>query len=252
MDKLLENQLKGPESFASRDDGYLYTGLISGLIVRIDTVALTAQPVARIGGKCEEQYQEQTCGRPLGMAFTKTGKLIGEMAQSLNSLSHCISSVCDAVYGLYLIDIDKKQEEENRISEKKYEDIVDYSPLLTPDKIINGSQNFVFNSLVMSSDDETVYLTVSSTNFHLSDSLWEVSSTPSGRVIQFNLRSQETKVLVSDISFANGIEMDPEEKFLIFCETGRARLHKYYLKGDKAGTHEVFLESLPGLPDNIK
>jgi len=236
VDKLLENQLKGPESFASRDDGYLYTGLISGLIVRIDTVALTAQPVARIGGKCEEQYQEQTCGRPLGMAFTKTGKLI----------------VCDAVYGLYLIDIDKKQEEENRISEKKYEDIVDYSPLLTPDKIINGSQNFVFNSLVMSSDDETVYLTVSSTNFHLSDSLWEVSSTPSGRVIQFNLRTQETKVLVSDISFANGIEMDPEEKFLIFCETGRARLHKYYLKGDKAGIHEVFLESLPGLPDNIK
>ena len=156
------------------------------------------------------------------------------------------------MYGLYLIDIDKKQEEENRISAKKYEDIVDYSPLLTPDKIINGSQNYVFNSLVMSSDDETVYLTVSSTNFHLSDSLWEVSSTPSGRIIQFNLRTQETKVLVSDISFANGIEMDPEEKFLIFCETGRARLHKYYLKGDRAGTHEVFLESLPGLPDNIK
>ena len=58
------------------------------------------------------------------------------------------------MYGLYLIDIDKKQEEENRISEKKYEDIVDYSPLLTPDKLINGSQNFVFNSLVISSDDE--------------------------------------------------------------------------------------------------
>ena len=78
MDKLLENQLKGAESFASRDDGYLYTGLISGLIVRIDTVALTAEPVAKIGGLCEEQYQEETCGRPLGLTFTKTGKLLGE------------------------------------------------------------------------------------------------------------------------------------------------------------------------------
>ena len=79
VDKLLENQLKGPESFASRDDGYLYTGLISGLIVRIDTGALTAEPVAKIGRPCDEQYQEETCGRPLGLTFTKTGKLLGEL-----------------------------------------------------------------------------------------------------------------------------------------------------------------------------
>jgi len=236
VDKLLENQLKGPESFASRDDGYLYTGLITGLIVRIDTVGLTAQPVARIGRRCEEQYQEQVCGRPLGLSFTKTGKLL----------------VCDAVYGLYLIDIDKKQEEENRISAKKYEDQVEYTPLLTPEKLINGSENLVFNSLVLSSDDETVYFTVSSTNFPLSSGLFEMSAKPSGRVIEFNLRSQESKVLVSEISFANGIELDPEEEFLIFCESGRARLHKFYLKGDKAGTHEVFLDNLPGVPDNIK
>ena len=85
VDKLLENQLKGPESFASRDDGYLYTGLISGLIVRIDTAALTAHPVAKIGGECEEQYQEHTCGRPLGMAFTKTGKLLGDIRTGITS-----------------------------------------------------------------------------------------------------------------------------------------------------------------------
>lgn len=236
VDKLLENQLKGPESFASRDDGYLYSGLISGLIVRIDTVALTAEPVAKIGRPCEEQYQEETCGRPLGITFTKTGKLL----------------VCDAVFGLYLVDIDKKVEEENRITEKKYEDLVEYTPLLSPDTLMNGSQNFVFNSLAVSQDDQTVYLTVSSTNFPLSDCLWEVSASPSGRVIQYNMVTQETKVLVSHISFANGIELDPAEEFLLFCESGRAKLHKYYLKGEKAGTHEVLIDSLPGLPDNIK
>ena len=141
-------------------------------------------------------------------------------------------SVCDAVYGLYLIDIDKKQEEENRISKKKYEDQVDYTPLLTPDKVINGSENLVFNSLVLSSDDETVYLSVSSTNFPLSSGVFEISAKPSGRIVQFNLRTQEATVLVSEISFANGIELDPTEEFLIFCESGRARLHKFYLKGD--------------------
>ena len=137
------------------------------------------------------------------------------------------------MFGLYLVDIDKKQEEENRITEKRHEDVVEYSALLTPDTLINGSQNLVFNSVALSRDDETVYLTVSSTNFPLSDALWEVSAEPSGRVIQFNLVSGETKVLVNHISFANGLELDPSEDFLIFCESGRARLHKYHLKGWK-------------------
>ena len=136
------------------------------------------------------------------------------------------------MFGLYLLDIDKKVEEENRITEKKYEDLVEYSPLLKPETLMNGSQNLVFNSVAVSSDDQTVFLTVSSTTFPLSDCLWEVSASPSGRVIQYNLVTQETKVLVSHISFANGIELDPSEEFLLFSETGRARLHKYYLKGE--------------------
>ena len=136
------------------------------------------------------------------------------------------------MFGLYLLDIDKKVEEENRITEKKYEDLVEYSPLLKPETLMNGSQNLVFNSVAVSSDDQTVFLTVSSTTFPLSDCLWEVSASPSGRVIQYNLVTQETKVLVSHISFANGIELDPSEDFLLFSESGRARLHKYYLKGE--------------------
>lgn len=46
--------------------------------------------------------------------------------------------------------------------------------------------------------------------------------------------------------------MDPSERFLIYCESGRARLHKYHLTGPEAGTSEVLVDSLPGLPDNIK
>ena len=135
------------------------------------------------------------------------------------------------MFGLYLVDIDKKVEEENRITEKKYEDLVEYTPLLSPNDLINGSQNLVFNSVAVSGDDQTVYLTVSSTTFPLSDCLWEVSARPSGRVLQYNLVTRETKVLVSHISFPNGIELDPSEEFFLFCESGRARLHKYYLKG---------------------
>ena len=33
-------------------------------------------------------------------------------------------------------------------------------------------------------------------------------------------------VLVEEINFANGVELDPNENFLLFCETGLARVHK--------------------------
>jgi len=237
VDKFLENQIKGPESFASRDDEFLYAGLITGVIVRIDTSSLTATPVAKIGSPCrvDEQYLESKCGRVLGMTFTKKGKLL----------------ITDAVYGLFMIDLDKKTEE-NRISDRKYDLSVEYTPILTPDTLVNGSRNHVFNSLVLADDDKTVYISVSSTNFPLKDALWEVSSSPSGRILKHNLETGETEVLLSGISFANGIEIDPSGKYLLICETGRARLHKYYLTGEKAGTSEVFIDSLPGIPDNIK
>lgn len=234
VDRLFENKLKGPESFAVKD-GAIYTGLISGVIVKIDPDALTFEPVAKIGEHCEEQYEEHKCGRPLGMSFTKSGKLL----------------VCDAVFGFYMLDLDKKVER-NRIMDLKDLDKVDYKPLLTPDILLNGSQNIVFNSLVLSQDDETVFLTVSSTRFPLRDSVFEIGSDPSGRVIKYNLRTEETEILVNDISFANGIEIDPEEEFILFCETGRAKIHKYYLKGAKTGQHEILADNLPGLPDNIR
>ena len=42
-----------------------------------------------------------------------------------------------------------------------------------------------------------------------------------------------------------------DENFLLINETYRFCIHRYWLKGEKAGTHEVFIENLPGYPDNI-
>ena len=211
------------------------TGLITGVIIRIDTNNLSASTVAKIGSLCEEQYQESQCGRVLGMTFTKSGKLL----------------VCDAVFGLYMIDLDKRTEA-NRITDTKYDDSVEYTALLTPDTLVNGTQNLVFNSVVLADDDVTVYVTVSSTMFPLQDALWEAASSPSGRVLKFNIVTKQVDIIMNSLSFANGIEMSPGEEYLIVCESGRAKLHKYFLKGEKAGKSEIFLDSLPGLPDNIK
>lgn len=53
------------------------------------------------------------------------------------------------------------------------------------------------------------------------------------------------------LHFANGVILSPGEDFLIVAETGDSRLHRYYLKGPKKGTHDIFLDGLPGLPDNL-
>ena len=59
--------------------------------MKIDPEDLSIETVAQIGSHCEGQHDEDLCGRPLGMTFTKTGKLL----------------VCDAVFGLYMLDFDK-------------------------------------------------------------------------------------------------------------------------------------------------
>jgi len=234
VDRLFEGKIKGPESFAERD-GYLYTGLMSGLIVKIDPDDLSIEPVARIGTACNDQHEEAKCGRPLGMAFTKSGKLL----------------VCDAVFGLYMLDLEKEVEE-NRIRPSQQLERVEYTQLLPPNLEVEGKIHKVYNSVVVSADEETVYLTVSSTRFVLSDGLFEMISDGSGRLVSYNLRTQKVMVLVEEINFANGVELDPSENFLLFCETGLARVHKYWLKGEKAGSSELLAENLPGLPDNIR
>lgn len=58
-------------------------------------------------------------------------------------------------------------------------------------------------------------------------------------------------MLLDELFFANGVALSPEEDFIVVAETGAMRLTKYWLKGSKAGSSEVFVEGLPGLPDNL-
>ncbi|KAL3286811.1 hypothetical protein HHI36_001303 [Cryptolaemus montrouzieri] len=42
------------------------------------------------------------------------------------------------------------------------------------------------------------------------------------------------------------------EDFLLVAETSRNRILRYHLKGPKAGASDIFLDGLPGMPDNIQ
>ncbi|XVE87514.1 hypothetical protein DITRI_Ditri18aG0124000 [Diplodiscus trichospermus] len=75
---------------------------------------------------------------------------------------------------------------------------------------------------------------------------------PSGRLLSFDPVSKRTKVLLSDLYFANGIALSPEQDYLLFCETPMRRCRKYYIQGIKEGHVENFIDNLPGMPDNIR
>jgi sugar lactone lactonase YvrE len=59
-------------------------------------------------------------------------------------------------------------------------------------------------------------------------------------------------VLLRGLSFANGLALSADESYLLVAETGRYRLTRLWLTGDKRNLSEVFLENLPGFPDNIE
>lgn len=72
-----------------------------------------------------------------------------------------------------------------------------------------------------------------------------------GRLLQYNVESKQTKVLMQGLHFANGVAVGPDDAYVLVNETAAYRVMRYWLKGDKAGTAEVFIDNLPGLPDNI-
>lgn len=150
-------------------------------------------------------------------------------------------------------------------------------------------------------DDGMIYFTDASYKYYLSEYILDIfEGKPNGRLLSFDPVTKETKVLVSDLYFANGIVLSPDQTHLVYCETSmyvvfqhsflssrlihyccemkslpktkhnsfkqsldmfsyaffsnycRRRCRKFYINGKNAGRVEKFVESLPGLPDNIR
>jgi len=159
----------------------------------------------------------QTGGRPLGLAFSPKDGLL---------------YVGDADRGLIRVDPATK----------------------TIEELVRTAEGFDFrftNEVAIASDG-TVYFTDSSAVWgrdrYTEDLL---DQRPTGRVIRYDPTTKAVTVLVRELSFANGLALMPDEKSLIIAETGRYRLWRLFLDGDKRNLKEVLIENLPGFPDNL-
>ena len=72
-----------------------------------------------------------------------------------------------------------------------------------------------------------------------------------GRLLRYDPGTEQAEVLLDGLQFANGIALSQNEDFVLVTETGNYRIVRYWLKGNKAGTHDIFMDNLPGIPDGI-
>lgn len=100
--------------------------------------------------------------------------------------------------------------------------------------------------------DGTVYFTDASTRFSNRESFSDVfEHRPNGRLLAYDSNTGSTRLLLDELYFPNGIAVGPNGTYLVFNETSMYRVQRHWLVGDRAGQTDVFIENLPGFPDNI-
>lgn len=156
-----------------------------------------------------------TKGRPLGLHFDAAGNLI----------------VCDTFKGLLSIDPGG----EITVLTTEAENVA-----------------FKFTDDVDIATDGTIYFSDASDTFSQPQYLYDMmEARPHGRLLRYDPVRRKTTVLLRDLYFANGVALSKNEDFVLVNETYRYRIQRFWLKGPKAGTHDVFIDNLPGFPDGV-
>jgi sugar lactone lactonase YvrE len=169
---------------------------------------------ANMDGSNKEVFAD-TQGRPLGLVFDSSGNLI----------------VADAIRGLLSID--------------------SAGVIKTLTTQADGVPFKCTNDLDVARDG-TIYFTDASKKFPLTQFREDlIESQPNGRLLAFEPKSNKTTVVLSNLVFANGVAISPDQSFLLVNETGRYRIHRIWLNGTKKGQAEIFADNLPGFPDGI-
>ncbi|XP_058061497.1 adipocyte plasma membrane-associated protein Hemomucin [Anopheles bellator] len=219
-ERLFEGKIYGPETILVHGKD-LFTTIHGGEVIRINGQHITH--IAKFGKPCELSFEEEICGRPLGMAFDTIG-------------SNLI--VTDAYYGLWLVDLTKGSKQQ----------------LVSPDTVLEGKgvnrKPKLFNSVAVARNGD-IFWTDSSSDFTVQDGVFTVFANPSGRLFQLDRSTGKSKVLLDRLYFANGVALSPDDEFVLVAESMSSQIRRYYLKGPKAGADDIFIDGLPGLLDNL-
>uniref|UniRef100_A0ABI7W1C5 Adipocyte plasma membrane-associated protein n=1 Tax=Felis catus TaxID=9685 RepID=A0ABI7W1C5_FELCA len=125
--------------------------------------------------------------------------------------------------------------------------------LLSSETPIEGRKMSFVNDLTVTQDGRKIYFTDSSSKWQRRDYLLLVmEGTDDGRLLEYDTKTQEVKVLLDQLRFPNGVQLSPAEDFVLVAETTMARIRRFYVSGLMKGGADLFVENLPGFPDNIR
>lgn len=206
------DEIDGPEDVILDHDDHLYCGTRTGEIVRFRAPDYKIREVfAHVGG------------RPLGMAFDHSRNLV----------------VCIGGMGLYSVspagEVSKLTDETNR----------------SRFSVIDDSRLKLADDLDIAPDGK-IYFSEATIRYEMEE--WPVDALEgrgNGRIICYDPSTGQTRTLLRDLIFPNGICMAHDNKSFFFAETWGCRVSRYWLEGPKAGTVERVIADLPGYPDNI-
>ncbi len=168
--------------------------------------------IVRLDEQGNREIFAQTGGRPLGMQFDRQGNLI----------------VCALSKGL--LSLDQAGQVEILLSE------------------VEGSALYFANDLDISSNG-IIYFSLS-TKYR--DGRYDfLEGRPHGKLLSYNRKTKGVEVLLDGLYFPNGVALSQKEDFILINETFQYRIRRYWLKGKKAGQSDIFIDRLPGFPDNI-
>ena len=159
-----------------------------------------------------------TQGRPLGLAWHPDGRLI----------------IADAIRGLLALDLS--------------------SNVLTVLAAADGENRLGFtDDLDISSDGRYAYFSDATLRWgYGQDGEAIMEHGGDGRLLRYDFSNGQLDTLLDRLEFANGVALGPNDEYVLVNETGAYRVTRYWLNGDKAGQHDIFIDNLPGFPDNIR
>ena len=100
--------------------------------------------------------------------------------------------------------------------------------------------------------DGTIFFTDASYKFPLTALKADLlEHQPNGRFMAYDPRTKQTRVLLRDLYFANGVAISPDQSFVLIDDTGAYRVRRVWLTGPKQGQSDIFIDNLPGFPDGI-
>ena len=206
------DQVEGPEDVILDRQDRLYGSTRDGNIIRFSGARFEEREVfAHIGG------------RPLGMQFDKDENLI----------------VCVAGMGVYGVkpsgEVFKVTDETNRTWTK----LNDNSRIRMADDLDIGP-------------DGKIYFSDCTTRYEMTTNTLDIiEGRPNGRVLCYDPASGKTTTVIKRFYFPNGVCVARDGRSVFVASTSACRIFRHWLEGPDSGKTEIFIDELPGLPDNI-